>query len=299
MKLIDRLERRFGSYAIADLPLCIAIMYIAGYLISLVSPGFYDSYLALDVGMLLKGQIWRIITFIIQPPSTGLFYVILAVYLYYMISKILNQYWGAFRFNLYFFSGILFHVLGAIIAYLLTWVFFGEGISFHLGINYLNLSMFFAFAAMFPDMQMLLFFVIPIKMKWLAIIDAVFFGYSIVRGFLPTFITGYSTATRLYLMSNSIAALVSLLNFFIFFISMKKRNTVSFAQAKNRRRFQQAVRRESSTVGGGTEGIVRHRCCICGRTNLTDPNLEFRFCSKCAGGRESCPDHLFTHEHVK
>lgn len=156
---LDKLERKFSRYAIPNLITYIIILYAAGFALELINPTFYSQFLSLDASKILQGQIWRIVTFIIQPPSDSLIFIAFALYLYYMIGKQLEAAWGAFRFNLYFFSGMLFIVLGAILAYLLT------GTVLPMDTWYLNLSLFFAFAALYPDIQLLLFFVIPIKIK--------------------------------------------------------------------------------------------------------------------------------------
>ena len=138
---LDKLERKFSRYAIPNLITYIIILYAAGFALELINPTFYSQFLSLDASKILQGQIWRIVTFIIQPPSDSLIFIVFALYLYYMIGKQLEAAWGAFRFNLYFFSGMLFIVLGAILAYLLT------GTVLPMDTWYLNLSLFFAFAA--------------------------------------------------------------------------------------------------------------------------------------------------------
>ncbi len=141
---LDKLERKFSRYAIPNLITYIIILYAAGFALELINPTFYSQFLSLDASKILQGQIWRIVTFIIQPPSDSLIFIAFALYLYYMIGKQLEAAWGAFRFNLYFFSGMLFIVLGAILAYLLT------GTVLPMDTWYLNLSLFFAFAALYP-----------------------------------------------------------------------------------------------------------------------------------------------------
>ena len=178
---LDKLERKFSRYAIPNLMTYIIILYAAGFVLNLINPTFYSQFLSLDAGKILQGQIWRIVTFIIQPPSDSLIFIVFVLYLYYMIGKQLEAAWGAFRFNLYFFSGMLFIVIGAILAYLLT------GAVLPMDTWYLNLSLFFAFAALYPDIQLLLFFVIPIKIKWLAMLDGLYFVYAIVQAFLPAY----------------------------------------------------------------------------------------------------------------
>lgn len=160
MNWLDKLERKFGRYAIHNLMYYIIILYAVGFVFQMINPSFYYNYLSLDAAAILHGQIWRIVTFIIQPPSSSLLFIIIVLYFYYVLGSNLERTWGAFRFNVYFFSGMLFHVIAAIIVYLLT------GLSLPLGTSYLNLSLFFAFAAMYPDLEFLLFFLIPIKAKW-------------------------------------------------------------------------------------------------------------------------------------
>ena len=152
MNWLDKLERKFGRYAIHNLMYYIIILYVVGLVVQLFAPSFYYQYLSLDVNAILHGQIWRVVTFIIQPPQSSYIFMIFALYLYYMLGRELERTWGAFRFNLYFFAGMLFHVIAAFAAYFIT------GVSFPLGTWYLNMSLFLAFAAIYPDMQFYLVF---------------------------------------------------------------------------------------------------------------------------------------------
>ena len=127
MNWLDKLERKFGRYAIHNLMYYIIVLYVAGLVLQLFVPEFYYQYLCLDVPAILRGQVWRVVTFIIQPPQTSYLFMVFALYLYYMLGKSLEQTWGAFRFNLYFFAGMLFHVIAAFAAYFIT------GFSFPLG----------------------------------------------------------------------------------------------------------------------------------------------------------------------
>lgn len=205
-----------------------------------------------------------------------------------MIGRQLEYAWGAFRFNLYFFTGALFHILAAILVYVIA------GVSFPLGTFYLNLSLFFAFAALYPNEQFLLFMVIPIKVKYLAWLDAAYFGYAILQAFLPAY--GGSVFGIVY-KANALAAVVSILNFLIFYVSTRNMKRYSPKEVRRKKAYKKAVyeaKREQHYEGG-----AKHKCAVCGRTELDDENLEFRYCSKCNGNYEYCQDHLFTHEHVK
>lgn len=287
MNWISKLERKFGRYAIHDLPLYIVVAYAVGFVVNMAMPSLYVNYLSLNAEKILHGQIWRVLTFIIQPPSTSLIFIIFALYLYYMIGRSLENAWGAFRFNLFFFSGVLFHVLGAIFAYLITKATLGYGLNFDLGTAYLNLSMFFAFAALYPDVQLLLFFMIPVKIKWLAYLDGAFFAFSIISGIASGSVIGIGQA---------IAALLSLANFLIFFLSSRRTSPVQNYRDQRRKReyYQKVQEARNQAAASGT----RHKCCICGATEATAPDREFRYCSKCSGAKEYCNEHLFTHTHM-
>ncbi len=287
---LSKLERKFGRYAVPNLMYYIIILYAAGFVLDIVNPEFYYRYLSLNAQAVLHGQLWRIVTFIIQPPSDSLVFIVFALYLYYMIGQHLEQAWGAFRFNLYFFSGMLFHVIAALLAYAVT------GLILPMSIWYLNMSLFFAFAALYPDVQFLVFFMIPVKVKYLALIDALYFIYPVVQAFLPAY--GGNAYLGIYYKANAMEAVVSLLNFLIFFLGSRNMRPYSPKQRKRKREFQQNIKRAQRPVQMYANS-ARHMCAICKRTELDDPNLEFRYCSKCNGNYEYCQDHLFTHTHVK
>lgn len=290
MKLLNKLERKFGKYAITNLMFYIVILYIVGFVLNLVSPAFYASYLSLNMAAVLQGQVWRLITFIIQPPNTNLIFVIFTLYLYYMIGRQLEYAWGAFRFNFYYFMGVLFHIVAALLAY------FVFEISLPMGTYYLNMSLFFAYAALYPNQQFYLMGILPIKVKWLAWIDAAYFGYTILQAFLPSY-GGQSGIIGSIYKAAALEAFVSLLNFLVFFFMTRNMKKYSLKEIKRRRTYHKEVKqgREQTQYANG----AKHCCTVCGRTELDDESLEFRYCSKCNGNYEYCQDHLFTHEHIK
>ena len=185
-------------------------------------------------------------------------------------------------------SGVLLHVIACLVIYLIF------GINFSMGTFYLNLSLFFVYAYLFPDATFLLFFIFPIKAKWLGIIEGIFYGLTIIGG-LSALVNPSLMFTMLAMgipaiPANSIAALISLLNFAIFVMG-SKRNRFSPKDIKRRRTYAKKVKAASQST--------HHRCAICGRTEKDGEDLEFRFCSKCKGNYEYCQEHLFTHEHRK
>lgn len=285
MNWLNKLERKYGKYAIPNLMKYVIVLYGAGFLLQIINPGFYYQYLSLNAEAILHGQVWRVITFMMQAPSTSMIFIVFALYLYYMIGMQLENAWGSFRFNVYFGSGILFHVLAEILIYFIT------GISLPIGTWYLNMSLFFAFAALYPNVQFLLFFVIPVKVKWLAWLDGLYFAYTVVAAFLPS---SGGSGYGILLKANAVAAVVSILNFIIFFFCSRNMKPYSPKEVKRKKEFKQKMRPVNNYANG-----ARHRCAVCGRTDVDYPDLEFRYCSKCNGNYEYCQDHLFTHTHVE
>ena len=225
---MNKLERKFGRYAIPNLMYYIVILYAVGVLVQMMAPAFYIQYLMLDARAILHGQIWRIM-------------------------------------------GVIGHVLAALLIYIIT------GQVYILTTDYLNFSLFFAFAATFPEMQFYLFFVLPIKAKYLALFDGLYFVYGFLFGG----------------MSQRIAIVMSLLNFIVY-LFMSRGSRLNPKEIRRKQVFHSQMREAQKTA----EKIGRHRCAVCGRTEEDDPNLVFRYCSKCEGDYEYCQDHLYTHKHV-
>ena len=285
MKWLNNLERRFGRYAIQNLPAVIIGLYAAGYILTLIAPDVLR-FLTLEPGLILQGQIWRIITWVIVPPSSLGIFTIIMLFLYFSIGRTLERTWGAFRFNVYIFSGILFTVIGAFIlygifraqGYAAGRIYFGGLFSTY----YINMSIFLAFALTYPDMSVLLYFIIPIKMKWMGIL----YGVLIVMDFAQQ---GWPAR---------VAIIASLLNFIIFFLMTRNTSRIDPAQIRRRQQFARAAAQSAprqAPTGGAKKPL--HRCTICGRTELDSDQLVFRYCSKCGGAYEYCQDHLFNHTH--
>lgn len=293
MKFLNKLEKKFGKYAVKNLMYYIIMLYALGFVILLVKPEIYSNWLSLNAPAILSGQIWRIFTYIIYPPTGNIITILISLYFYYTVGTLLERQWGTFRFNLYFFTGVLLHAIAAVFIYL-VW-----GMVLEMGTYYLNLSMFFAFAAMFPEMQVLFMWLIPIKMKWLAYIDGIYFAVTIAAGFLSEHLSG-AMIFRLYsfgIIANkayAVMALVSLLNFLIYASTFRSVQRMSPKEVYRRKAYEHKVAQAQPP-----KNAARHKCVICGRTEKEFPDLEFRYCSRCEGNYEYCQDHLFTHEHVK
>lgn len=285
MNWIDKLERKFGRYGIPNLTLYMVICYVLGYFLMILNPGMLNM-LSLEPAMILKGQIWRLVTWVIYPPQTGnfLLFVISIFFFYYPIGNSLERTWGTFRYNLYIFSGLLFVMVAAFLTYFFTGRVYLVGAVFTT--YYVSMSVFLAYAACYPNMQLLLWFVIPIKMKWMGWVYGAIILYNII----------YYLRLGAWVMTVPIIA--SFLNFVLFFLSGISMYRFRPKEVKRRREFKKAMAQSRVNPATG-ESVAKHKCAICGRTELDDPNLEFRFCSKCNGNYEYCQDHLFTHEHVK
>lgn len=242
---------------------------------SLGGAGSFSRYFAFNANAILHGQVWRIFSFLFVPQGSNLFLIAISLYFYYFIGKVLEREWGAPKFTVYYLSGVILNILiGFVVGY--TSIF------------YINMALFFAFATMFPNMQVLLFFIIPVKMKWLAWFDAAFFAIEVVSSLL-------SGRPLLALIP-----LAALLNYFLFFggdlmdLLRHGKQRVTHARTNNRKTvdFQTAQQHVREKKG------YLHKCAVCGRTDVSNPELEFRYCSKCKGYYCYCSEHINAHVHV-
>ncbi len=306
--MASKFERKFGKYAIRNLTLFLILGYVVGYLIYFFNKDLY-AMLTFNPYQILHGQVWRIITWVISmPESLGIFTIIM-LFLYYSLGRTLEKTWGTYRYNVYLFSGFFFTIIGAFILYFILMVSgipimvqgqalqgasravaMGQIIGMYTTTYYINTSIFLAFAATYPDQELLLYFIIPVKIKWLGLVYIVFMGIDVVRTFMTEgIISGILVLAMI---------IFSLMNFLIYFFFVRKKmgiGGVTFKQRKRKVQYKQKVSQAQAhnTYANG----ARHKCAICGRTDLDNPELSFRFCSKCSGNKEYCEDHLFTHEH--
>lgn len=188
MKWLNKLERKYHRFTIINLMTYIVGITSLVYVIQMFTSLNIAGLFSFVPSLVLKGQVWRIITFVFVPPAYDMLSFVLMMYFYYMLGNTLENEWGSFKFNIYY----LFGIVGALIAGMLT------GFATNV---YINLSLFLAFAYIFPDMEILLFFVLPIKVKYLAYLDWAIFVINLVMGSLST----------------KAAIVASLINFFIFF----------------------------------------------------------------------------------
>lgn len=269
MRLIDRFCYKHPNFGIPNLMRYLTIANVVFWILGTANSVLL-SYLRFDAGLIMQGQIWRLVTFMVYPPSMGLL-AFLVFYFYYWMGTALEQVWGTAQFNIYLLIGWALTVIYGFLVY------FIGGLRISIDAQYLYLSMFFSYAALFPDQTVLLFFFIPIKMKYMAIIDAVYFLAAVITNPFPV----------------NLLPVVAVLNFFIFFSgTLLQRIPKKASQSTiNFRKASQKIRREER------EKLYHHKCAVCGRTDTDYPGLEFRYCSRCAGYHCFCSDHINNHIH--
>ena len=252
MNLIDSLERRFGRFAIPNLGRGILALNALVFILDRLVPGF-QSVLALDRGAIHQGQYWRLITYIFIPDTTNVIILFFTLQFCLMIVDGLEQAWGAFRFNLFYLLGMIGTTAAALL--------FGVGLSNTI----LNSSLIFAFAWFFPDMQIHLFFFLPVSLKWLARLIGLWLLVEFVFGSAPF----------------RMAVIVSLVNCLIFF------GPQIVTAIRQRRRVTERRRKFAETSIPEDEPL--HRCAVCQRSDLSNPELEFRVGRD---GNDYCREHL-------
>ncbi len=298
MNFLNKLDRKFGKYAVPNLINYLLIGYGIGYVLQLFNPNIYH-LLELSPEYVMQGQVWRLFTWILTTPQNFSFFTIFMFLFYYWIGHTLENHWGTFRYNMYILSGYLIMTVGAMAIYWITLLASGGkfGVSLSMSTYYVNMASFLAFATLFPNVQVYFMMILPVKIKWLAIVDGIYLGYTCLYSvsFYFQYAGNYTGLAKLQhanlCFSQSAAIVLSVLNFLIFFLATRNMKKYSPKEMKRRHTYQKQTRQAQS--------IAKHKCAICGRTNETNPELSFRFCSKCEGTYEYCQDHIFTHEHVR
>lgn len=259
MALIDKLERQFRKYEVHNTTLYLIMGQVLFFVFAL-SGRFILERVVLIPELVLGGEWWRLITFLFIPPVTNPIFAFFAWYMFYLMGSALENHWGAFRYN-------LFLLIGYVVTVAVTFLF-----PYSAATNiFIGGSVFLAFAYLYPDFQIYIFFIIPVKIKWLAVLTWIGYGYQMIVG---------TWFTRLLVLA-------SISNFLLFFGKdivwrMKTGNRKMVFQAKQYTNTKEAF----------------HTCTTCGKTDISDPQMEFRYCSDC-GGLGYCKDHIFSHEHRK
>ena len=265
------------NFGIPELIKYIAVGNVVVFVGDIVTQGMLSWFISFYPEQIFHGQIWRLITFVFAPLPVG--------------GESLERQWGTTRFTVFYGLGVLFNIIVGIVIYL-SLPSQATGAQFGLYIEtanmyYVNMSLFFSFATLYPDMQVNLYGIIPLKVKWLALIDLVFFGYAIISPLM--------SGQWLW----ALLPIMAMLNYLIFFwedlmsalgrksIQMKHRTS---AQTINFKKAQKELRQRRGYL---------HKCAVCGVTDQNDPNMEFRYCSKCNGYYCYCANHINNHTHVQ
>ena len=288
---LKNLRRKFELYCyqnrnkgIPNLMLYIVLGTAVVYLMSSLAGNYYlYSLLYFDRELILQGQVWRLITYPLTYNAGSLLLTAISLFCYYSLGRAMENIWGTLRFNLYYLSGVLMMDIYCMI--------FGG----YASVSYLNLSLFLAYATLFPDAHFLLFFIIPIKAWVFALID------------LLSVLMGLITNPFPY----NLFSVISLANYFLFF-GKDVLNVIPISWRANARRLvrRQPKQQKKAKIiefdAGSYEASkatpkapYTHRCTVCGRTDVSNPELEFRYCSRCKGYYCYCEDHISNHSHIQ
>ena len=259
MKFLERLDRLVRPIAIPNLTLIIiagqAMMFLAGT----GNPGVLESA-SLVWNQVLQGEVWRLLTFLFIPPPASAIFLFFTLYIFYMFGTALEQHWGVVRYNTFLWLGTILTIAAAgLMPGMPTVGWFLQG------------TVFLAFATLNPNFTLNLFFILPVKVKWLAWIQAAGYAIGILTG--AWFV--------------KLSILASIGNYVIFFAP----TIVDWIRHRQRRKGWEA--RQYKPSGG-----PRHTCAVCGIDSNTHPKADFRYCSKCGGDKAYCEEHLRNHEHV-
>jgi hypothetical protein len=259
MSLLDQLERRFQHLSVPNITLYLLLGQIFCYLGWMPSPGLLEA-ISLIADKVLAGEVWRLFTFIFIPPASSPIFILFAWYLFYLMGTALEEHWGTFRYNIFLMVAYLATILASLITPSAT-----------LTNQFIGGSIFLAFAYLFPNFELYLFFILPVKIKWFALLTWLIYGLVFIAGGAPIRLT----------------VLASVFNFLLFF----GRDIV-----RNIRLGERRMRTRARTLAQESEAF--HECAVCGITEKTHPNTIFRYCTRCKPTRGYCPDHFDGHNHL-
>ncbi len=269
--LLAKLERHFGKLAIEQLPLIIVGGMACAFGLGKIRPEFLDA-LELNLDAVRHGQVWRLVTYLFLPRTSSVWWIFFSLYITWMIGSALEEAWGAFKLNVYYLIGMI----GTTIA---AWLFHGSP-----GNTYLNYSLFFAFATIYPDYELTLFFTIPVKVKWLVLAPA---GMMVLDAF------GSDWAVRG-------AIIASVANYLLFFsghlVGLLQGRRVLARQAARRESFRAPIPTSMPTSPKGDAVMGARVCAICGTREDEGADIRVCSCAQCGGvARPLCLAHAKEH----
>ena len=280
---IDRFAYSHPRFGIPNLMLYIVIANAVTYALTVFAGSSALSFLEFDLYHLLHGEVWRLVTFVLLPFSYRPLSLFIMLSFYYFVGGTLEREWGTAKFTLYYLSGMILSVLSTVILSLATG-YYGWSLS---DAYYINLTLFLAFAALYPDAQIMFYMVIPLKAKWLAWAELALSAYDMCK------------FARYGLWAWALMPVVAVVNYLLFFwddaMAMlgRSRDRMAYRTSHQTIQFKKAQKDIQQRKG------YLHKCAVCGITDADDPNMEFRYCSKCNGYYCYCMKHINDHVHVQ
>ena len=267
------------SKGIPNLMLYITLGNAVVYLISVMAGNStLYSLLCFNRRLILGGQIWRLITYPLTLWNSNILFMVITLVCYYSLGSAMERQWGTAKFNIFYFTGVVLMDVYALIFNCTASVY------------YLNMSLFLGFATLYPQAGFLLFFIIPVKAWLFALVD-------LIIVFIGVF--------QMPFTAENIFPLIALGNYFLFF-GKDVVNVIPLSwQNQIRKLFRKAPRQQPKVIHFRVENAPKkeptytHRCTVCGRTDASNPELEFRYCSKCNGYYCYCSDHISNHSHIQ
>lgn len=284
---MKNLRRNFERYCFANrnkgipnLMLYITLGNAVVYLISAFA-GNYVLYnlLCFNRALILRGQIWRLFTYPLTLLNSNILFMLISLLCYYSLGTAMERQWGTLKFNIFYFTGVLLMDI------------YGMVFGCQASVYYLNMSLFLGYATLYPQAGFLLFFIIPVKAWVFALID-------LVTIFIGLFQRPF-TADNLF-------PLIALGNYFLFFgkdvlnvVPLSWQNRVRKLFRKKPKQNPKIIHFHVTEAPKQQAPAYTHKCTVCGRTDVTNPELEFRYCSKCNGYYCYCSDHINNHTHIQ
>ncbi|MBR4767833.1 MAG: hypothetical protein IK088_02535 [Lachnospiraceae bacterium] len=292
--------RHFQRLTVQNTPIFMSILLACraiGAVIGFINPMVFYYYLSFDPDLILRGQVWRLFTYVFHPMGgssiLNLILAALMIFIYFSISRNLIAVIGKLKFDMFLAIGLTVNVVIGFLYYFILGSIPSLQ-SFAYNVVYLNPSytyymLFILFSMIYPDVTFYIYFIIPIRGKYMVFIALGLFLLEVVQAF---FLTGADYAW--FLIAMIIAAILSML----LFLLIAKVKTPNRTERKRTKKVVEGRFREMKDPAMKLRPTgTRHRCTVCGRTEETNPELEFRYCSKCVGNYEYCSDHLYTHLH--
>ena len=289
---MKKLRQRFNRFCfqhrnagIPNLMLYIVLGSAVVYVLSMMDKSNTLYYaLCFDRELILQGQVWRLFTYMFTYSAGDVLRTAIGLLCYFSLGRAVENAWGTLRFNLFYFAGVILQDA------------FAMATGMPANIIYLNLSLLLAYATLYPDSRFLLLFIIPIRAWVLALVY-------LVLTLLPVFQLMQFFPLNLY-------SLVAIANYFLFFGKDVLNLIPRSWRINTRKLFQKKPAKKTGTIpfpaAGSYQATVQkptapytHKCTVCGRTDVSNPELEFRYCSRCKGYHCYCEDHISNHAHIE